>query len=57
MIPGAHSDAQIFAWISNGFPNSPMPAFKEVLSENQRWHVMNYVRTLVPPEVEEPAPP
>jgi putative copper export protein/mono/diheme cytochrome c family protein len=50
MVPGVHTDAQIFEWITNGFPNSPMPAFREALTEDQRWHVMNYIRTLVPPE-------
>lgn len=50
MVPGVHTDAQIFEWITNGYPDSPMPAFKDVLTENQRWHVMNYIRTLVPPE-------
>jgi mono/diheme cytochrome c family protein/uncharacterized membrane protein len=50
MVPGVHTDAQIFEWITNGYPNSPMPAFKDVLTEEQRWHVLNYIRTLVPPE-------
>ena len=50
MVPGVHTDAQIFEWITNGYPNSPMPAFKDVLTEDQRWHVMVYIRTLVPPE-------
>lgn len=50
MVPGVHSDAQIYDWISNGFPNAPMPAFGEALTEEQIWHLMNYIRTLVPPE-------
>jgi copper transport protein len=50
MVPGVHSDAQIFDWISNGYPDSPMPAFKEVLTETERWHLLNYIRTLVPSE-------
>ncbi len=45
MIPGVHSDAQVFDWISNGYPNSPMPAFASTLSENERWDVLNYIRT------------
>jgi mono/diheme cytochrome c family protein/uncharacterized membrane protein len=55
MVPGVHADAQIYEWISNGFPNSPMPAFAEALSEDERWHILNYIRTLVPPDM--PAPP
>jgi copper transport protein len=48
MVPGVHTDAQIFDWITNGYPASPMPAFKDVLTEDERWHVLNYIRTLVP---------
>jgi copper transport protein len=50
MVPGVHSDAQLHIWISAGFPNSPMPAFAEALSDDEIWHVINYIRTLVPPE-------
>jgi mono/diheme cytochrome c family protein len=50
MVPGVHTDAQIFEWITNGYPNSPMPAFRDALTEDQRWHLLNYIRTLVPPE-------
>lgn len=49
MIPGAHSDAQIFDWVTNGYPNSPMPAFGEILTEDERWNLLNYIRTLTPP--------
>jgi mono/diheme cytochrome c family protein/uncharacterized membrane protein len=49
MVPGVHTDEQIFEWITNGFPNSPMPAFSEALTEEERWHVLNYIRTLTPP--------
>jgi copper transport protein len=48
MVPGAHTDRQLFDWITDGFPNSPMPAFEDVLSEEERWHVLNYIRTLAP---------
>jgi mono/diheme cytochrome c family protein len=50
MVPGVHSDAQIFDWITNGYPNSPMPAFGKVFTEEQRWHILNYIRTLIPSE-------
>jgi mono/diheme cytochrome c family protein len=45
MVPGVHPDAQLFDWISNGYPNSPMPGFASALSENDRWDVLNYIRT------------
>ncbi len=37
------TDGEIFWKISNG--NAPMPAFKAMLSEDQRWQVLNYIRT------------
>jgi mono/diheme cytochrome c family protein len=42
------SDGALFWKISEG--NAPMPATKTLLSEDERWHVINYVRTLAPPE-------
>jgi mono/diheme cytochrome c family protein len=47
-VPGVHTDGQLYLWITNGFEGSVMPAFKDVLTEDQRWHVVNYVRTLAP---------
>ncbi len=40
--------AAIFWKISEG--NSPMPAFQEAFSDEQRWDIVNYVRTLAPKE-------
>ena len=48
MIPGVHTDAQIFDWITDGYPASAMPPYRDTLTEEQRWHVLNYIRTLVP---------
>lgn len=52
--PGVHLDGEMFYWVSYGFPNSAMPAWKDVLTEEQRWDVINYIRatfgtTAVPP--------
>ncbi len=42
-----HTDGDIFYWIQNGpLPNSPMPAFKGKLTDDQIWHLVNYVRRL-----------
>lgn len=40
------SDGTIFWKISEG--KAPMPAFQEAFTEEQRWHVVNFVRTLAP---------
>jgi copper transport protein len=47
-IPGIHTDAQLFEWITNGFPGSRMPAFKSTLSDTDRWNLVNFIRTLAP---------
>jgi copper transport protein len=44
--PGVHPDGQLFDWITNGYPGSAMPAFAKLLSEAQRWDLVNYIRTL-----------
>jgi copper transport protein len=43
-VPGVHTDGRLFEWISQGVPGSPMPAFEETLSEDDRWHIINYMR-------------
>src|SRR5271157_1181826 len=48
-VPGVHTDGQLFNWISNGFPNSPMPAFAGRLNPAQRWNLVNFIRTFAPP--------
>lgn len=48
-VPGIHTDGQLFEWISQGFPNSVMPAFAGRLAETDRWHLVNYLRTLARP--------
>jgi mono/diheme cytochrome c family protein len=47
-IPGIHTDAQLFEWITNGFPGSRMPAWKAVISDTDRWNLVNFIRTLAP---------
>ena len=50
-----HSDGDIFAFIEGGFPGSAMPAFRGTLSEEQMWHLVNYLRTLKDPPTAAPA--
>lgn len=40
----AESDGSLFYKISEG--RKPMPSFKNTLNENQRWALINYIRTL-----------
>ncbi|MEO5887668.1 MAG: cytochrome c [Anaerolineales bacterium] len=47
-IPGIHADTQLFECITNGFPGSRMPAFKNTLPDTDRWNLVNFIRTLSP---------
>jgi mono/diheme cytochrome c family protein len=38
------TDGSLFYEMSNG--HSPMPAYKDVLTENQRWGLVNFIRAL-----------
>jgi Tol biopolymer transport system component/mono/diheme cytochrome c family protein len=45
MVPGKHTDGQVFLWIKNGFPGTAMPAWAARLSDEQIWQVVSYLRT------------
>ncbi|HEX2186307.1 MAG TPA: cytochrome c, partial [Chloroflexota bacterium] len=47
-LAAGHTDAQLFDWISNGVAGTAMPAFREQLTEEERWHLINYIRTFAP---------
>jgi hypothetical protein len=52
-----HTDGDIFYWIQNGVSQgSPMPAFKAKLTDDEIWHVVNYVRRLRNEAGTNPAP-
>jgi mono/diheme cytochrome c family protein len=42
----AEADGALFYKISEGHPNTAMPPFKAVLHPEQRWAIINYIRTL-----------
>jgi mono/diheme cytochrome c family protein len=42
------SDGSLFWKLTTG--KKPMPAYKEILTEKERWSVVNYVRQLAPPK-------
>jgi putative copper resistance protein D len=41
-----HTAGDLFWWISHGIPGSGMPAFADRLSTDDRWDIINFVRTL-----------
>ena len=40
-----NTDGALFFIISHGKPETPMPAWEDVLDEDERWHVVNFLRT------------
>ncbi len=49
-MAAGHTDAQLFDWITNGVQGSGMPPFSAGLSLDERWDVINYIRTFAPPK-------
>lgn len=41
-----HTAGDLFWWVSHGIPRGAMPGFADVLDEEQRWDVINFVRLL-----------
>lgn len=41
----ALSDGALFYIISHGKPDTPMPAWEDVLDEEERWRIVNFLRT------------
>ncbi|HKW93954.1 MAG TPA: c-type cytochrome, partial [Methylomirabilota bacterium] len=41
-----HTAGDMFWWLSHGIPAAGMPAFGEALSEDDRWDLINFIRTL-----------
>lgn len=39
-------DNQVFAWITAGVSNGMMPSFSKLLTVEERWLLVNYIRTL-----------
>ena len=39
-----HSDRELFGFIYEGFPNTAMPSFKDGLTNEEIWHLVNYLR-------------
>lgn len=50
-------DEDLFNRITNGMPGTGMPAWNDVLSEQDRWDVVAYIKTLTDLFGKEPSPP
>jgi putative copper resistance protein D len=41
-----HTEGDIFWWLTAGIPQSGMPGFGDRMTENKRWDLVNWVRTM-----------
>jgi mono/diheme cytochrome c family protein len=44
-MAAGHTDQELFNWVTNGVDGTGMPAFRAQLSEQERWDVINYIRS------------
>lgn len=51
----SQSDGALFWKLTQG--RKPMPAYARKLSEEERWHVINFIRTLAPKPKQKPTAP
>jgi mono/diheme cytochrome c family protein len=48
-MAAGHTDGQLFYWVSYGVTGTAMPAWSDTLSGQDRWDVINYIRTFADP--------
>ncbi|HEX3244254.1 MAG TPA: c-type cytochrome, partial [Chloroflexota bacterium] len=51
-LTAGHTDGDLYEWISEGIDGTEMPGFASQLSDDDRWHVVNAIRSIAA----EPAP-
>ena len=44
-----HPDLALFGYIKNGIPGTAMPAQSGKLTDEEIWHVINYIKTFAEP--------
>ena len=47
-MAAGHTDGELFTGLSKGVPGTSMPPFEAQISENDRWHLVNYIRGFAP---------
>jgi mono/diheme cytochrome c family protein len=49
-MAAGHTDGQIFDWLSNGFPGTAMRGYRSELSVDERWLVIDFIRSFASSE-------
>jgi copper transport protein len=39
-----HPEGQLFAWVADGVPGTAMPAFRDLIPEDDRWRVIAFIK-------------
>jgi len=47
-----HAQGEIHYWITNGVPGTGMPAWKDTLTDTQRWEIVRYLQALASGKVD-----
>ena len=47
-----HAPGEVYYWITNGVPGTGMPAWKDTLSDTQRWEIVRYLQALASAKVD-----
>lgn len=55
-MAAGHTDGQLFYWVTYGEAGTAMPAWGNLLTEDQRWDVINYIRTFAQTPSTTPTP-
>ena len=45
----AHTEGELWWWVTNGLAGTQMPAWKTALSDAERWDAVNYLRNAFAP--------
>ena len=49
-MAAGHTDGELFNWVTNGVPGTAMPAYVDLLTLEERWHAINFIRGFAPVE-------
>ncbi|MFN8632953.1 MAG: copper resistance protein CopC [Chloroflexota bacterium] len=47
-MAAGHTDGELFTWLSKGVPGTAMPPFEAQIPQDDRWHLINYIRGFAP---------
>jgi copper resistance protein D len=42
----AHASGEVYYWIANGIPGTPMPGWADKLSDTERWQIVRFLQAL-----------